>query len=302
MTTNNDLAELMKINKADISKNTLRTYASLLRNLYYTATGAERDEAIDMKWFDNEDKVLEAMKDKPANVRKTTLAALLALVGKDKAAKYKKQMDMDVEQYTDWVKRQEKTETQKKNWKDFSEVVKVVESYEKKAKKIMNGDSILPSEERVLVDWMILALTTGYYFPPRRSMDWFEMSFRNYDRATDNYIDKNQFVFNKYKTAAKYNQQTLDMGSKFRALLTKYIRYIPSDVDMLIFDVHHNPMTAVKLTQRLNTIFQAKISTSMLRHIYLSNRLAAIPKLEELEDLASDMGHSVSQQLEYIKR
>jgi hypothetical protein len=40
----------------------------------------------------------------------------------------------------------------------------------------------------------------------------------------------------------------------------------------------------------------------MLRHIYLSNRLAAIPKLEELEDLASDMGHSVSQQLEYIKR
>jgi hypothetical protein len=44
-----------------------------------------------------------------------------------------------------------------------------------------------------------------------------------------------------------------------------------------------------------------KISTSMLRHIYLTDKLKDVPKLVELEQLASDMGHSLKEQLEYVK-
>jgi hypothetical protein len=62
-------------------------------------------------------------------------------------------------------------------------------------------------------------------------------------------------------------------------------------------------MTNVKLSQRLNKIFDGlKISTGLLRHIYLTEKLKDVPKLQELEQLASDMGHSLKEQLEYVKK
>lgn len=303
MTSNADLAEMMKKNKADIAKNTLRTYASLLRNLYYSSTGKPKEEAIDMEWFNDEDTVLKALESRPTNVRKTILAGLMALVGKEYGVKYRKQMVEDRDEYNEWVKKQEKTEKQKDNWKSFDEVSRVVQEYENRAKKIMNdGGAILPSERRILVDWMILAVTTGYYFPPRRSMDYFLMKFRDYDRKEDNFMDRNTFVFNKYKTAKTYNQQSLEIPKTFRPLLAKYIKTIPEGINTLLYDGHGNEMYAVKITQRLNSIFGAKVSVSMLRHIYLTSKLGGIPPLNELENLAEEMGHSVGQQLEYIKR
>jgi len=303
MTTNADLGELLKVHKADISKNTARTYASLLRNLYYGATGKDKSEAIDMDWYSNQDKVLKALEDKKPEVRKTILAALMALVGKEHSAKYKTQMMEDVGKYNDWVQRQEKTEKQKENWKAYADIEAVVMDYENRAKAIMKKDGT-PSyaDRKVLVDWMLLALTTGHYIPPRRSLDYALMKFRNFDRTTDNFLDKNHFVFNQYKTAKTYNQQKIELPRTFRVLLTKYIRTIPDGVDTLIYDTNNNPMYSVKITQRLNGLFGgAKVSVSMLRHIYLTNKLGNIPRIQELEQLASDMGHSVSQQLEYIK-
>jgi hypothetical protein len=84
-------------------------------------------------------------------------------------------------------------------------------------------------------------------------------------------------------------------------MITKYIRTIPDGVDTLIYDTNNNPMTSIKITQRLNRLFGAKVSVSMLRHIYLTDKLGNIPRLEELNQLAEDMGHSRQMQLEYIK-
>ena len=40
----------------------------------------------------------------------------------------------------------------------------------------------------------------------------------------------------------------------------------------------------------------------MLRHIYLTNVYKNMPKINQMQDLANEMGHSVSTALEYIKR
>ena len=40
----------------------------------------------------------------------------------------------------------------------------------------------------------------------------------------------------------------------------------------------------------------------MLRHIYLTNVYKNVPKINQMQDLANEMGHSVSTALEYIKR
>jgi len=303
MTTNADLAELLKIHKADISKNTARTYASLLRSLYYSATGSDVKDKIDTKWYYNQTEVLKALNAKDAKTRKTILAALLALVGKEHSAKYSAQMTEDIGEYNAWLEKQEKTEKQKENWKTVADIEAVVMDYETRAKAIMKKETALTSEDRkTLVSWMLLALTTGHYIPPRRSMDYALMKFRNYNKASDNFLDKNQFVFNQYKTAKTYNQQTIEIPRSFRVLITKYIRTIPDGVDTLLYDTKNGEMSSVKITQRLNALFGgARVSVSMLRHIYLTDKLGNIPRLEELNQLAEDMGHSRKMQLEYIK-
>ena len=40
----------------------------------------------------------------------------------------------------------------------------------------------------------------------------------------------------------------------------------------------------------------------MLRHIYLTNVYKDVPKINQMQDLANEMGHSVSTALEYVKR
>ena len=56
------------------------------------------------------------------------------------------------------------------------------------------------------------------------------------------------------------------------------------------------------LARILNKIFGKKISTSMLRHMYLTNVYRDVPKINQMQDLAKEMGHSVSTALEYVKR
>ena len=38
----------------------------------------------------------------------------------------------------------------------------------------------------------------------------------------------------------------------------------------------------------------------MLRHIYLTDKLGSIPRLNELKELAKQMGHSIEEQQQYI--
>lgn len=297
-TMTKDLGEIIKKNRPALSPNSVKTYVSYLRNLYFKEH--ERGTEIDPKWFNNQEKIIELLKDKDPKIRKTIYASLIAVCDEEHSEKYKDLLMKDGKEYEEWVKRQEKTQKQKDNWKNAEDIYSVVDAYATKAKHILNGDNIDNAEMKRVVDYIILAITTGRYFPPRRSQDWVEMRIRgDYDPNKDNYITKTHFVFNTYKTAKKYERQTVPIPKDFKPILMKYIKINPTDY--LIFDTNKNKMTASKLTQKLNTIFDAKISTSMLRHIYLTSRLKDIPRLSELQDLAEEMGHSVEQQLEYIK-
>ena len=40
----------------------------------------------------------------------------------------------------------------------------------------------------------------------------------------------------------------------------------------------------------------------MLRHMYLTNVYKDVPQINKMENLANEMGHSVSTAMEYIRR
>jgi hypothetical protein len=292
------IEQSIKEKKPDISSSTLRTYKSILKNLY-----ARNNEGKDMdvKWFSDEDKVLESLKDKAPAQRKTTLSALIAI--SKNAEKYRKLMNEDIEVYNQFTKTQQKTDKQTASWKDYEEVRKIYDEKYSTVKKILSSkDKIDITELMRLVDFMILSITTGIWFPPRRSQDWIYMKVSGYNPEEDNYLDmkNNQFVFNKYKTSKSYSTQKVEFPKDFKTILTKYLKHNPTEY--LIFNRKNEPYTTQRLTQKLNSLFNGNISTTMLRHIFLTDKLKDIPKLTELNQLATDMGHSVLQQLEYIKR
>jgi hypothetical protein len=70
---------------------------------------------------------------------------------------------------------------------------------------------------------------SGVFIPPRRSLDYCEFKIKNIDREKDNYLDKNKLIFNRYKTAKTYGQQSVDIPVQLRNILTKWSKLNPNE-------------------------------------------------------------------------
>jgi len=99
-------------------------------------------------------------------------------------------------------------------------------------------------EYQQIQDLIIVAVLGGLFIPPRRNLDYCCFKLKNINNDNDNYIDKNQFVFNTYKTAKFYKQQRVDIPKDLKTILTKWIKINPTDY--LLFDTNQNPLTSVK--------------------------------------------------------
>jgi hypothetical protein len=107
-------------------------------------------------------------------------------------------------------------------------------------------------------------------------------------------------VFNSYKTAKTYGRQEIVMPPALKSIITKWIATNPTDY--LLFDTNFNPMTSVKLNQRINRIFDKKVGVNMLRHSYLTDKFGeTINQKKEIADTMEDMGSSANMLTTYVK-
>ena len=283
-------------NKPTISPSSIKTYSTLLKSLFYRHN--DKKSPIDLKWFEDETLILDDIKDRPLTTQKTILSALIAMYPSNET--YKSLLMRIGEKYQGWVNTQEMTETQASNWKSYDEVKRIYNEMYENIKPILNhkGEISQPDFMR-LQDFVILALCCGVWIPPRRSSDWINMKVLNVDKSKDNYIDKNRFYFNEYKTKRFYGRQDVAIPKGLKTILDRFISHNP--YDYLLVDNKGDKITNVRLGQRLNHIFKSKISTSLLRHIFLSDKLKDMPKLNKMIDTARDMSHSVPEALRYVK-
>lgn len=292
----NPIAPLIQKNKPDISPSSLKTYSTLLKSLYYRHH--DKKAAIDTDWFDNESIILDDIKERPIATRKTILSALISV--SPKSEKYKSTLMANGDKYREWVDKQEMSDTQKANWKTFDEVKRIYDEMHSNIKPILNHKGEISQADFMrLQDFIILALCCGVWFPPRRSADWVNLKLRAIDKSKDNYMEKNRFYFNEFKTKKFYGRQDIAIPKGLSAILNRYISHNP--YDYLLVDNKGDKITNVRLGQRLNHIFKSKISTSMLRHIFLSDKLKDMPKLTNMIETARDMGHTVDEAMRYVK-
>ncbi len=287
--------------RPNVSDKTVITYASLLFNLWKQSPS--KGEEISPEWFrEHVDEVMHILSSKTPQSRKTNLAAIVVYLNKEGTEKYSDKMMSDMKTVNEENAKQVMTQKQQDNWMNYPDVVSLWNEQYKHIKPLLAKDENRPQDLKDLVQFMAFTLTSGIFFPPRRS-EWTTVKTRNYNPETDNYLDlkHNRFVLNQYKTAKNYGKAEVEFPKEFRAILLKYLKHCNSG-DYLIHGAGGQPFTPTRLAQVLNRVFGKAISVSMLRHIYLSYKFADAPALKDITDTAAALGHGPMQSLEYVKR
>jgi hypothetical protein len=286
------IIEELKKNRPNLSDSSLKTYDSVLRNLQKRMNG----QGVD--WFNkNDTEIIRHLKDKTPQSKKTILSALFVLTKKES---YRVVMMDVMKEVNESNKNQMKNAKQTENWLSPEEIMKIYKPLEVKAKLMLNNKTILI--ESTIMNYLLTSLLAGVVtgLPPRRNLDYTEMMIKGYDTKKDNYYKGGRFYFNKYKTAKNYGLQILDVPVEFNIILKKWIK--KNENDYLLYSSNGNKLTSPQVTKIFNNVFKSNVSSSMLRHIYISDKYKNMPALSEIDELATQMAHSPQQALEYIKR
>ena len=281
--------------RPSLSKSSLTTYGSILKNLYKKVY---EDDAYDLERFNSPAPVLKYLEAIPPNRRKTILSALVIITDKKQ---YRDLMLKDVRDYNADINKQEKSEKQIASWVDKVDVAKVEADLRRNAEAIMKKGSKTVSDLQEIQNYIILSVLGGTFISPRRSKDYCDFKIRNIS-PDDNYMLKNKFIFNSYKTAKTYGKQEVDIPIKLKNIIAKWIKINPTE--HLLFDANMNKLSAVKLNQRLNKIFGGKaVGVNQLRHTYLTDKFAdTIKKEKAINETMEDMGSSADMLKTYVKK
>tara|TARA_R110002126_G_scaffold103952_2_gene237193 strand:- start:1255 stop:2268 length:1014 start_codon:yes stop_codon:yes gene_type:complete len=294
------IRSVIKVNRPKIADSSLKTYTSIVGNLYKKVAGNDDLSKALVYFKKNTKEVIKFLGDMPSGKRKTILASLVVFTEKDEDAadRYRTLMLEDKKVYDEGEKDQLMTEKQKESWVTQDEVKDLWNRMDKENRPLLSRESLKERELQQLQNFVILSL---YYLqPPRRLKDYTEMKIREVDEAKDNFYKKDKLVFNVYKTAKTHGKEEVNLNPKLKFILNKWKTL--NTADYLLVSVGGKKLSSSQLQQRLNTILGKKASVNILRHSFLSEKYKDLPALRELEERAGDMGHTLDQALLYVKR
>lgn len=238
------------------------------------------------------DECVEKYKDSSKKAVFTAICSVLNMYGKEQLHKYyyDKLISYDA------PATHNKSDTQKENWLEWDDILRIKKQQKEKA----------DTKENRLRN-MVLALYTE--MQPRRTLDYILMHVvpkMKTDLSTDkNYLalKENKFIFNRYKTDKKYGQQVIDIPAELRKSIDEYLAQHPLKDEKnypFLINADNQPFkNSNAITMLLNRVFKKKISASMLRHIFLSTKYG--DNLKERKNDSEVMGHSLAEQADYIK-
>ena len=300
---------IIKENRPNISLSSIKTYLS---NIKSVAKGINQSiKSVDDIIKHNEE-IFKFLSDQKLNVRKTKLSAFIVVLdkGKDKndeaidkiLVKFRKQITEDGDTNEKRENKQELTDSQKENFIPWGEVMKVYNNLKTEAEPLLKLERLTLNQFKKLQSYILLSLYV--LIPPRRSLDYADFKIRNIKEGPggDNYMTMKKvgrkkvpvFVFNRYKNSGRLGAQEIEIPMALRNLVLKWIDKNP--YDYLIVNGKGNSITQSKINDILNDIFGKRIGSSMLRHIWITNKYDGID-LEEMKKDAYALGQSNTERL-----
>jgi hypothetical protein len=292
-----EITKMLKHNRPNLSLSSVNTYTIILASIYRKCFPSED---FNVSKFNTEaDKIIEHLKDTTPSTRKTKLACLFVLSGNNK---YHTQMLHDIGSYNEDLSKQEKTQKQTASWVNTDQLKEKYNELKHTADLLYKKQSHTANDMQQIQDYIIMCLYSNVFIPPRRLMDYCAFKMREINKETDNYMDKNTFVFNAYKTSKVYGKQTVVIPVQLRNILNKWNKLTGNDY--LLFDKSGKSLTNVKLNQRLKTILGNNSSVNSIRHGVLSDMFQpSIEMQNKMNATATAMGTSASTiQTQYLKK
>lgn len=306
--------------KRNIRETSLNAYVFNINKLHKLMFDKDV-ESLD--FLKDKKKVMETIDSKKLSTRKSYLASIVvALMAMDKdddlIKYYRNEMEDLAKKFNEDMATQRKSETQDKNWVSLEKLRKVMRKYrnELNEKKIFTKepDTLNNKEFDLLQKWVVASLYILDDNPPLRNDYLMKViTQKDYDKLTEEEKKKQNYLINKsrnnkifslgeYKTAGKYGTKLIPVGKKLNSVLNIWLKFNTSG--NLLLNSKKEPMTSNGLTKYLNKVFEPtgkkNISSSLLRHIFITEKFP--PKLQEKQEVADKMGHSITQQELYAKK
>lgn len=279
---------------ASIKESSKKLYLSNLKRLN------DNQEPTDYNFLKNTAKILDKIQHLKDNTKRTYLISIVSVL-KDQP-KFKKPFDIYYQKMMEYNKSLKtnttKSETQTENWMSQDEIRKLWNDSLLNVVQLTKGKRKLESDAfETLMNFLVLSLYV--LIPPRRN-DYMKMLVLLEPaelKPEYNYLDvKNkQFIFQNYKTNKTYSTQTIDIPKELMDVIQLYLKFRKDKTNLMPFLVKPDgtPFESINaVTRILNKIFKKKISVSLLRNIYLTDKYAKENKEKEKD--ATAMATSVN--------
>lgn len=306
------IKENLKKNRPNLSDNSIKTYISLLKNIYKKVN---INDTFNIDFFiKNYKDILNYLNNENLNSRKTVLAAIVSLLGNNSIVEiYRHKMMDDISKKNYIDDEQLMDDKQIKNILTQEEIKTVYNYYYKRYLSLdikkNNFDMLNKKDYFIYQSYILLCLISGIFIPPRRLLDYTNLKFNNDN--INNFYKKGYLYFKKYKTDRIYGEQKIKLPQKLDTIIKQYIKYrFLNDYgnDNFFITINNKQLTPSQLNQYINIIFsnvlQRKINIGIngLRHSYITAKYENIPSIKDIKKTAENMGHSVNQALLYIKK
>jgi hypothetical protein len=290
------IQEVLRKNKPDVKESSIKTYSNIIGKICKNLELFFEEDVF----IRNKAKVMEYLKNIPISTQRSVISAIIAIHPDEH---FKELLDRANEDYNAQKATGEATQKERDNWVTQDEIKDKLDELKRLYKSTLSKKEKTSKDYQIIQNYIILALTGGMYVPPRRLADFTNLKINNINPQTDNYIkDHNILILNIYKTAGTYGEQEINLPKKLVKIIEDFLEHTNHiNREYLLFDNYYQPMTSVKLNQRLNAIFGGKkISTNNIRHSYLTEKFSDNYQL--MKDTATMMGTSVNTiQGHYIK-
>ncbi len=308
--------------KRNIKPNSLKAYLISLQKTHDFIEG--EGELEDLNFLKNEEEVVEKLQDLKLSTQKNYLSAIIVALDAmneegdydDELEYYRGYLAELQKQHQEEQEKQQKTKSQDENWASMKELRKVMNKYKADImeRELLTKPELNRKQFDLVQKWVVANLFLDDENPPTR-LDYAPMKVikeEDFQKLSDdekddaNYLvlksrNKKYFHFGEYKTAKKYGANVIPVGKKLNSVLNIWLRINPTD--SLLLNSQGKPQTANGLGKYITKVFEPtgkKIGVNMLRHIFITEKFE--PQLDEKQEVAKKMGHSVGTQELYAKK
>ena len=273
----------------------------------------------DYKFLNNYDEIMKKIDHFKPNTQRNYIIAIVSILRNTQNDALYNGYSKIMDKYNRDLKTSNtKSETQLKNWIPQTRVQDIYDILYDRVIPNLKSKGVVTSEMswNDITELMLLSLYVLQ--PPRRIVDYMNMFIvKKLPKVMDkdqNYCDVSSGImyFNCYKTSGTYHTQEVKISPKLMDIILLYIKKLCSTTatklnlnSKLPLLCTYNGMPIKRgniITLMLNKIFGGlKISVSMLRNIYLTDKFA--PITNDMDTTAHDMGTSSGTiQNSYVKK